>query len=676
MVDSGLRDGETPLREDGRTEPTIGSSPHRGGAFDPAPAAHVQGSGEGSATAAAKSPLPTSASVLGRAYTDIELATPLPELADLVAHRHTASPLVVGLFGGPGSGRSTALRAVVAAVQARASAAAGVARTPFLSRIHLAAIDAASLADPDPASALLDALRTGLRQPYPHLARALATSGRDPQADLRAANDKLDDAHRRLDGERRTLDEVGSRRARLAETVLFEPSGSRLDAFARAGRGGVERRMESFGIGGDPMRSFKELVQYAAAPGGRLGLAVRAPWAYRGQTKLLLLACLCAGLGLGLGIAIADQDAWLARLRSEPRAGKPLGDWLDAHMGLLSTGQAIAFALAGLALAALAWRAFAFLAPVFKGARLFGGDLTERRRELDGLFAHQTKRVDRLERDVERLTRDAADAEGVAEAAAAARSSDHGGPNGFAMLSAMMGRGSTGSAPPVSPGSGATVTPERIVVALDHLDALPPDRVRAVLDVLHRQGGPHLLVLAALDPARLDVNGRSSADLMRWIDLPIRVDRDGRGSRVMAQALGRAASMPPAPLDATASPLDRPFDAAEADLLGALAAAAGWSPRAAQRFTTAYALARLHPGLHRGALAFTLAVLQDGSAGDRAILREATVAGDPRRTFALPSSLSARWRAAFAAVADADNPFDGAEAAAALRHAARFAYAE
>ena len=80
-------------------------------------------------------------------------------------------------------------------------------------------------------------------------------------------------------------------------------------------------------------------------------------------------------------------------------------------MNLLDLGRNGAFGLAVLAIVANVWRAFAFVAPIFKGVRLLDGDLDTRRRDLDSLYAHQTKRVDMLDADVERLTGESAEAE-------------------------------------------------------------------------------------------------------------------------------------------------------------------------------------------------------------------------------------------------------------------------
>ena len=81
LVDSGLRDGETPLRQGGRTEPTIGSSPPSGRAFEPAVRAHAAASDPAASAAA----LPTSVSVLGRGAATVEHDAVLWMVNDLPA---------------------------------------------------------------------------------------------------------------------------------------------------------------------------------------------------------------------------------------------------------------------------------------------------------------------------------------------------------------------------------------------------------------------------------------------------------------------------------------------------------------------------------------------------------------------------------------------------------------
>ena len=601
--------------------------------------------------------LPAGADALGVEDT---LAT----IAELAAHRGTATPLCVGLVGGPGTGKSFALGTLTARICDLATAAGAAGQGPFLSRIHVQPIDAASL-DGDPTLGLAARLHAGLRQPYPDLAREIGHTARDPHVVLREVNEKLDDARRRLDSERRALDDAGSRRARLTETVLYEAAGSQVDAYARANRGGIESRLNGFGITGDPIRNYKDLVQVVAGS-GKVGLASRSLWGFKGQTKLIVAAVVLVAIGVGLGAAIDDQTNWLATIRAAGKAGPSIADWSEAHVGLLGSLRGGAFVLAALAILANLWRAFAFLTPIFKGVRLLDGDLDARRRDLDGLYAHQTKRVDTLDADVERLTRESAEAErrvgytGPATLNEPSPFEAAGPPQAqsfFAVLARMLAQ-PRGSAP------------QRIVLALDHLDAVSPARARAILDALHRAAAGSLVALVAVDPTRLGASG--AGDLERWIQVPVRLDDNERDYGALVEAtLGQGAPAASAKLDARASRLDSPVDGDETTLLSSLAALAGPSPRAIKRFVNLYTLARLDGDGHRGALMLMLALALGGTGEDRAAVAAAFARGDQAASFDLPTA-DALLRGALAAVVAVDGPFNLAEARKAARRAARF----
>lgn len=590
-------------------------------------------------------------------------------LAELVAHKGVGDPLCLAFLGAPGSGKSFALSRLVRRVRDLTAAAAKVQQGPFVSGMHIQAIDSAAL-EGDPALAIAAALHAGLSQAYPELSREIGHTARDPHVVLREVNEKLDDARRRLDSERRALDDAGSRRARLTETVLYEAAGSQVDAYARANRAGIENRMAAFGIAGEPVRAFKDFVQFVAGPGGRLGLSLRALYAFKGQTKLIIAAIVLVAVGIGLRIAIADQDSWLAALRGGQQSGASIADWLQAHVGLLATLRGAAYILAALAIVANLWRAVAFVRPIFKGERLLENDLDNRRRDLDGHFAYQTKRVDMLDGDVERLTRESAEAERRAGGTGAANepspfetstaSQAH---NFFAVLATMMAGAGGGDKIPA---------PRRILMALDHLDAVPPERARSILDTLHRSMGRGLVTALAVDPARLDPDGTRRGDLERWIQVPCRLDasRHDYGSLVQAM-LGQAgtSTTPAAKVDAGRSELDAPVEPDETTLLTALADLAGRSPRAVKRFVDLYTLARFERG-SKGALAFMLALAQGGTDAEKASVSTA-MDGSNGAAFVLPQT-STRLRAAIDAVFATTGRFTIGEAAEAARHAVMY----
>ncbi len=683
MVDSGVRDLGS-LRPDERLdgvtrEPIPPSIPAQA-----SPSKDLAKASAGTGAAPRATPFGTLPS--GTMGDALGLEDTLDRLAELLAHRGTGAGLTVGLLGGPGTGKSFALDRLASRVGAL-SGAATAGRGPFLSRVHVQPIDGASL-EGDPVTALAAKLHAGLRRPYPDFAREAGHAARDPHVVLREVNEKLDDVRRRLDSERRALDDAGSRRARLVETVLYEAAGSQVDAYARANRAGLENRLHAFGINGDPLRNYKDLVQLVSGPGSRLGLTLRAVWAFKGQTKLIVAAVLLVAVGMGLGIAIDDPSRWLDALRGGPQAGAGVATWFADHMDWLATARTLAFAGAALAVAVNLLRAFAFLQPVFKGARLLRADLDNRRRDLDGLYAYQTKRVDTLDADVERLTREGAEAErrvgGGAEkeapspfqpdAAAQAR--------GFlALLGAMMASGA----------SGGKAAPQRIVLAIDHLDAVAPGRARAILDALHRSLGAGLAAVVAVDPARLAGGTGGEAghfdDLRRWIAVPVRVDSGaaGRDYRPLVQAtlgmatLGMAQPGTPRKPDASTSVLDEPVTIAEASTLGGLAGLAGPSPRAVKRFVDLYTLLRGDAGPDgdgalghggRGALALMLALAAGGTEAEKAGVATALLGGGDA-PFDLPQA-SPRLRAGLEAARALDGGVSVAAAAAAMRRAATF----
>ncbi len=341
-------------------------------------------------------------------------------------------------------------------------------------------------------------------------------------------------------------------------------------------------------------------------------------------------------------IATAGADApgavtaWLTSLGDRPTI---LTEWARAHLGLLGPLGRIAWALAALVLLTDVVRATRFLAPVFKGANLLRSDLEGRRRDLDGLLSHQTRRVDQLAAEAEAAGRNAEAAERRIDNRTQVGISDHGaalasdlfglkpGPQAaaeafFAKLSGTMVGGIAGSAP-------TAAAPDRILVAIDGLDRLPAPAAVDFLDSVHRLlGRPgfativaverHHIVAAlgetdpALAAARLDRMVQLSYDLGTVADDP---------SQLAALLLDpRVVAPPAASADATRSALDRALQPFETDLVRMLAPFAGATPRGVKRFVNNYRIARADPRLSRatpatlGSLAWALA-LDGTSAG-------------------------------------------------------------
>ncbi len=651
MADVGFRDLIGSIAPGRRAEPTV-APPSRDMA---PPVEHAP-----SAPAIVTPPPPAAPALFGPDRQPVDtlgLEPTFGRLAELALHRRTGTPLTIGVLGAPGSGKSFALGRILDRVRALAGAADQAMNPPFVSRLHVVAIDAAGLSG-DPTTALAARLHASLRGPYPDLAREIGHGARDPHAALRDANDKLDEARRRLDSERRTLDDAGSRRARLVETVLYETSGSAVDAYARSNRAGHERRFAGFGIGGDATRSYKDFVLAAAAPGGKLSLALRSLYAFKGQTRLIVGAILLVAAGIGLGIAIETQDSWLASLRGGPQAGAGLATWMEAHIGLLSTARSAAFVLAVLCVAAVLWRAAAFLNPIVRGTTLLEGDLDGRRRDLDGLYAHQTKRVDALDGDVERLTREASEAErragGRADPSPFEPSTDGAAQAVFAALATATGR------------DQGPAAPRRIVLALDHLDAVAPERADAILDALHRRAGAGMVTLVAVGTRRAEPAGV----VERCIDLPLHLPALEEPGALVERLLGRAvAPAGPVKTDASTSSLDAPLDDDESAMVTAVAPLAGRTPRALRRFVGLYRLARLEGDAPRGALAFALALQLGGTPDERQAVAQGLGSGPSG--FELPPDASRRLHDALSA---SGHPFGEAALAAAGRQAKRFAF--
>ena len=99
----------------------------------------------------------------------------------------------------------------------------------------------------------------------------------------------------------------------------------------------------------------------------------------------------------------------------------------------------------------------------------------------------------------------------------------------------------------------------------------------------------------------------------RWIQVPVKLDGAAQTqvhdyAGMVRQVLGHESpAVAPKALDATRSALDTPVEQPEVDLLGALSALAGRSPRAVKRFVNLYSLARLGTDKH-GVLALMLAL--------------------------------------------------------------------
>lgn len=553
-------------------------------------------------------------------------------LAELALHRGMEPPFSLGLFGPAGSGKSHFLGDLLGAVRRLAAAAGREAGTsPFASRVVLARIAAAP--GREPAGRIVSGVLDALAEGHAAFAEEAIHAGSDPREAARLAGERVNALRRELDAERQTLDELGLRRARLTETVLFEGAGSRLDAFARANRARIEARLKAFGLpASDPLRSFKELVRDGAEPGGsgsRLGLTLRAIWGYKGQGALVVLAVVLVVLGWAAGGAADDPaplTAWLAGFGDRFAA---VTDWARGHLDLLQPLSHIAFALAALALLAVAIRAARFLSPLYRGIALLKNDLAARRRDLDGLLAHQTRRVDGLAAEAETASQGAEAAQRRAEGRRGTGLSDH----GAALAADLFGLARTPAAAAEAflarlgdaMAAGAEGAPERLVVALDGLDGLGPAELADLLGTTHRLlARPGIVGVIALEReaaaaalGEFDPAG-AAARLDRIVQFSYDLAATAPDPALMAERLlerrSPAAAEVPKP-EASRSVLDRAFEPFETALLKRLAGFTGGTPRRVRRFVDVYRVARADPRLVRAAPA-SLAMLALGLALD------------------------------------------------------------
>ncbi|MDQ6703740.1 MAG: KAP family NTPase, partial [Pseudomonadota bacterium] len=533
------------------------------------------------------------------------LDAPLGLLAGLAAHARIETPLTIGLFGPSGSGKSFALTKLIRSIE-DLSRAATTPASPYIGEIVTLRVDAAHI-EGNPATALAGALHASLARTFPALAAEAARAARDPFAAASEALERLDTSRRKFEAEKRALDDASARRARLAESILFQTAGSQVDAYTCANRARIKGLLSKLGIAGDPLLAFKDMAGTIASTHGaaRAGFVLRAFFAFKGQTKLIATAIILLFSGAGLGFAIDESTAWLGWLRAN-ESSVSIANWLEAHMELLASLREIIFLGAAIALGVNVWRASRLLQLVFRGEALLQADLAVARRETDGLFAHQARRVETLAAEVKTLSRLAAEAERragdahpvsstVAELSPFAIDTATQQAQAFAAAAgAMIAR--PGQTNPEKRGGGA---PGRIVFALDHLDAVPAPRGREILAHARSLFNQGFVMLIAADPARLaGAAGETAPSLDKWIQVPFQIGEIASRANyatLVGTILGGQGALEPRVRDAETSALpalDQPVSAAETQLLADLAPLAGSSARALKRFVNLYRLTR------------------------------------------------------------------------------------
>ena len=242
-----------------------------------------------------------------------------------------------------------------------------------------------------------------------------------------------------------------------------------------------------------------------------------------------------------MGIGPSPRSAALRLVRAGRRLDR-------GPRRMVRPGTQVLYVLGALAIALNLWRALGFSNLLLRGARLLNLEARERRRDLD-------QRATRLNQRVAALT---AEAEGAAKRAEAASQRAGGkaavrapGPEFLesghapaaaarAFLAALGAR--IGHPNPAAP------APDRLILAIDNLDALSPGAAIAWIDAAQSAIGPGCVGLLAFDPARLSVTlggpRKARRRLGKWLQVSVNLPaRDGTdGVRVVARLLSTAGS--------------------------------------------------------------------------------------------------------------------------------------
>ncbi|MGH6829877.1 MAG: P-loop NTPase fold protein, partial [Methylocella sp.] len=231
-----------------------------------------------------------------------------------------------------------------------------------------------------------------------------------------------------------------------------------------------------------------------------------------------------------------------------------------------------------------------------------------------------------------------------------------------------------------SPGKSGGVAPRRIVVALDHLDAVPASRGREILVCARSLFNQGFVMLIAADPARLaGAAGDTAPTLDKWIQVPFQIgeiaSRANYATLVHA-ILGAQGALEPRVRNAETSALaalDQPLSTAETQLVADMAPLAGSSARALKRFVNLYRLVRAQEQDHKGALAFMLALDAGGTPSEIAAVNDALSNGEPEADLDL-HHCGARLVEALAAVRSAQGKVSVAAARQAAATARMFSF--
>ena len=563
----------------------------------------------------------------------------LEPILELCLSPQAQTPFVVGVVGPAGSGKSFALRRFAGSLESLAQKALA----PSLSRIVVARWDAASAED-DIAPALAASIFSALEREsegasYVALADEASHATADPRRAAMAAAERHDELSRRLDAERSARDELESRRARLSDALLYETPGTRVDSMIRTYRSTIDGRLRRFGLGeGETAANYRDLVRDLASlkPAGRIGVWLRSFWAYQGQMTLALTAVLAAVLAVALDhLRAVNVEAAVRGLGS---AFEPVADILAAH------GDGLDWAIEGLIIIALLaafvnlWRALSFNSLLYRGLRLLNLDIRDRRRELEAGLGRIERRVASLTLEVEAasqraesLARRAGGGASVVRAPGpaflAAGDSPRAAARGFLReLGKLMS----------APIDGAPA-PQRLVVVIDNLDALPGEAARRALDSLRALLGENMIAIVACGGA-----DRTKFDVLFNVSAVGAPDAERLAARILASGPELPTISEPR---LAASRITEPLTPAETALLASLAPLTDGTPAAIKRFCNAYRLARFGAA-PRLLVATMVAALHSPNGEAASALREAVGAeADVFRPRQIPASLAPAWEA-------------------------------
>jgi len=316
---------------------------------------------------------------------------------------------------------------------------------------------------------------------------------------------------------------------------------------------------------------------------------------------------------LGFGVGLLPREAALGAIGRLSASLEPVSEWIGAHAEWFDRASQVLYLLGALALALNLWRALGFSNLLLRGARLLNLESRERRRDLDQRATRLNQRVAGLtaESDAAAKRADAASQRAGGKTTVRAPGPEfletgHGPSTAArAFLAALGAR--IGHPNPVAP------APDRLIFAIDNLDALSPGAAIAWLDAAQNAIGPGSIGLIAFDPARFAATlggpRKARRRLGKWLQVAVNLPaRDGAdGERVVSRLLSGAGQPAAAPDAKLAAALIEPLSSAETTLLAALAPLAADSPRDAKRFLNAYRLARCS-GLPRPVTALMQAV--------------------------------------------------------------------